>query len=191
MGVMGGGGLEASDLAAAYADHGRALLRFLARRTWDAETAIDLTAETFARACEGRAGFRGAAEPREVERWLYAIAHNVLVDYIRRGAVERRALRRLRIERTDADDADLARVEELAGFSDMRRRVADELGGLTGAQRRAVELRVVEERSYPEVAQRLGVSQQAARAQVSRGLRALAERLDGTRAVVVEEVLDA
>jgi RNA polymerase sigma-70 factor (ECF subfamily) len=187
---MGGEGLHAGDLADAYADHGRALLRFLARRTWDAEAAIDLTAETFARACEGRAGFRGGSDPGEVERWLYAIARNVLIDYIRRGAVERRALRRLRVERPDADDADLARVEELAGFADTRTRVADELGGLSGAQRRAVELRVVEERPYPEVAQRLGVSQQAARAQVSRGLRTLAERLDGTRAVVVEEALD-
>ena len=184
---MGDKGLDAAGLARAYSLHGRAVLRFLARRTFDAEVAIDLTAEVFARAVEGRARFKGSVDG-DVERWLFAIAHHVLVDYIRRGAVERRALRRLGVAAPGADDADLARVEELAGFDGLRRRVALELAGLTGAQQQAVSLRVVDELSYTEVARRMGVSEQAARAQVSRGLRALAERLEGTIAVVVEEV---
>jgi RNA polymerase sigma-70 factor (ECF subfamily) len=184
---MGDTGLDATALARAYSLHGRGVLRFLARRTFDAEVAIDLTAEVFARAVEGRGRFHGSVDA-DVERWLFAIAHHVLVDYIRRGAVERRALRRLGVSPPGADDADLVRVEELAGFEGLRARVVDGLAGLTGAQRTAVSLRVVDELPYSEVARRMGVSEQAARAQVSRGLRALAERLDGTVAVVVEEV---
>ena len=36
--------------AAAYRTHSRSILIFLARRTYDPETALDLTAETFAQA---------------------------------------------------------------------------------------------------------------------------------------------
>jgi RNA polymerase sigma-70 factor (ECF subfamily) len=45
-------------------------------------------------------------------------------------------------------------------------------------QREALRLRVVLELDYASVAERLGISQQAARARVSRGLRALASSLD-------------
>ena len=42
-------------------------------------------------------------------------------------------------------------------------------------QREALELRIVKELPYPEVAIALGVSEQTARARVSRALRALRE----------------
>jgi RNA polymerase sigma-70 factor (ECF subfamily) len=44
-----------------------------------------------------------------------------------------------------------------------------------------VRLRVVDELPYPDVAARLGISEQAARARVSRALRALAGALDDLR----------
>ena len=50
-------------------------------------------------------------------------------------------------------------------------------GSLPEDQRRAVELRVIDECGYADVAVKLGVSEQTARARVSRGLRALAHRL--------------
>jgi len=40
--------------ASAYDTHARSILIFLARRTYDPETALDLTAETFAQAFEAR-----------------------------------------------------------------------------------------------------------------------------------------
>jgi RNA polymerase sigma-70 factor (ECF subfamily) len=47
------------------------------------------------------------------------------------------------------------------------------LDALPQDQREAVRLRVLDERTYAEISQRLGVSEQTARARVSRGLRAL------------------
>jgi RNA polymerase sigma-70 factor (ECF subfamily) len=41
----------------------------------------------------------------------------------------------------------------------------------------AIELRIVRELPYPEVAAELGVSEQTARARVSRGLRALRQAM--------------
>lgn len=58
-----------------------------------------------------------------------------------------------------------------------RLRVNDALGTLPAAQRQAVQLRIVDELSYAEAAGRLGVSQQAVRAWVSRGLKALGAAL--------------
>jgi RNA polymerase sigma-70 factor (ECF subfamily) len=78
---------------------------------------------------------------------------------------------------------DLAAIEEAAGIGDVRQGLALELGRLSGEQRRALQLRVVEELPYSEVARRLGVSEPAARARVSRGLRALQQAL-GSATVV-------
>ena len=77
-------------------------------------------------------------------------------------------------------DPEIERIEDLAGLSEVARPLADAMAALPSEQRRAVELRVVDECGYADVAHRLGVSEQTARARVSRGLRALALRLDDT-----------
>jgi DNA-directed RNA polymerase specialized sigma24 family protein len=83
------------------------------------------------------------------------------------------------IERPPAGEGELERLVELAGLEAARARVADGLARLPDDQQRAVELRVVREASYEEIARIMGITQQAARARVSRGLRTLAAMLDG------------
>ena len=56
--------------------------------------------------------------------------------------------------------------------------LAVELAKLTSDQRDALELRVVQELPYHEVARRLGTTEATARARVSRGLRALGAALE-------------
>jgi RNA polymerase sigma-70 factor (ECF subfamily) len=72
----------------------------------------------------------------------------------------------------------LARVDDLAGLEDLRGLVAGALRELNFEQREVVELRVVYELDYPQIARRLGISEQTARARLSRGLRALGAALD-------------
>jgi RNA polymerase sigma-70 factor (ECF subfamily) len=74
-------------------------------------------------------------------------------------------------------DAEQARVEDLAELGTLRAAVAAALDDLRPDQRDAVRLRVVGELDYPVIARRLGISEQAARARVSRGLRALSSAL--------------
>ena len=50
--------------------------------------------------------------------------------------------------------------------------------GFSAPQREALPLRVVDELPYTDVADSLGISQQAARARVARGLKTLAAALD-------------
>lgn len=157
------------------------MLVFFARRTYDPQLALDLVAETFARAYEGRGRYRGTSDEQAVG-WMWAIARNVLRETQRRGHAERGALRRLGLETDTLNDVELARVVELSGLQDLRSLVAGALAELSVEQREVVELRVVHELEYAEIAQRLRISQQTARARLSRGLRALQVALDAAEA---------
>ncbi len=168
--------LDADDLSALYRRHATGMVAFFARRTYDAELAVELMAETFAAAVLDAPKFRGSTEESEAA-WLYAIARHKLSGWSRRARVERRALQRLGLEPPILSDAELDRIEELAGVAALRSEVAASLDVLSPALRDALRLRVVEERAYPDVAAKLGITEQTARARVSRALRELAGRL--------------
>jgi RNA polymerase sigma-70 factor (ECF subfamily) len=169
-------GLDIADL---YERHRDSLLVFFVRRTVDTEVALDLWAETFAQAVAGRWRYRGRSD-EEAAGWLFGIAHRQLALYYRRGTVERRALRRLALERPAADPVLLEEIERRAGLQELRRELTVALATLSDPVRRAVQLRVVDELPYTELADRLQISEVAARARVSRGLSTLADALDAT-----------
>lgn len=155
-----------------YARHEDAVLAFFLRRVRRADLAADLTAETFAAAL----GSRRTHDPSrgEARGWLFGIARNVLGTSLRRGRVEDDARRRLGLERLVLDDAALARVEELVGAPALAA-----LEDLPPDQRDAVAGRVVQERTYEELAAALRCSESVVRQRVSRGLRTLRSRLQG------------
>jgi RNA polymerase sigma factor (sigma-70 family) len=159
-----------------YRQEGEAVLLFLTRRTLDGEVALDLTAETFAQAWRGWPRVREDSR-EEMRAWLFTIARRQLGHYLRRGEAQRTAVRRLGIRTPHAHEDDLAAIEHAAGLGDVRVGLKLQLGLLSDEQRDALHLRVVEEMPYDEVARRLGVSEQAARARVSRGLRRLQHAL--------------
>ena len=158
--------------AAFYRRQAPGLLSWALRRTADREQAADLVAETFALALEGCHRFDPGRGPAGA--WLFGIARHQAARLAERGAVERRARRRLRIDRPELDDEDVDRV--LAAAS-VPRGLEGALGDLPPDQRDAVHARVVDELDYDEVARRGGTSEAGARQRVSRGLAALRRRL--------------
>jgi RNA polymerase sigma factor (sigma-70 family) len=160
-----------------YRRDAEAVLVFFTRRTLDVEVALDLTAETFAQAWRGWPRVR-VDTVAEVDGWLFTIARRQLGRYLRRGKVERRALGRIGVAVPALDDDDIAQIERAAGLAPLRSALGAELMKLSEKQRRAIELRIVEELPYPEVARRLGTTEPTARARVSRALRALAVALE-------------
>ena len=152
------------------------VLRFFARRVFDPQTAMDLTAETFAQAFVSRRRFRHGGE-REALAWLHVIAKRQLSRYYRKGSAESRALARLGLHSPELGAEDMALVSRLGDLDGRREVVRQALAQLSADHRRALQLRIVEERSYAELARSLEVSEQTARARVSRGLRALAQAL--------------
>ena len=149
------------------------LLGFFARRTRDAELAADLTAETFAAALTARRRYR--PQKGSAGAWLYGIALKKLADAQRKGYAEDRARRRLGMERIDLTDADVRRIEALAGDRTASLLVA----GLPPDQRAAVVGHVVQERSYEEIAGELGTSEAVVRKRVSRGLATVRNLMGG------------
>ncbi len=172
MGLLARSRASQASFADFYDEMAPSVLRFFARRTRDSERAFDLTAETFAKAFEKRRDFRGSSD-EEAAAWLWSIARNELARYHRTRTVELAALQRLGLERPAPTDEELRQVEELTAAEDVREHVELALALLPADQREAIRLRFVDELSYPEIAQVLGVSYDVARARVSRGVRTL------------------
>src|SRR3954451_24950958 len=152
------------------------LLAYFYRRVLDADVAADLLAETFAVAFERRRRFRDVGRPGAT--WLYGIAAKELSHWFRNQAVELRAVRRLAIEVPALDDESIARIEALADVDEHRSALAAALDRIGPGERDAVQLRVVEELGYAEIASALDCSEAAARTRVHRGLAHLNRLLE-------------
>jgi len=166
---------EPEAFALFYRRHVRALAAYFWRRCANAEIVADLVAETFAAALDGCHRFDPTRGP--AVGWLYGIAHRQLGTLARRGAVERRARRRMGMERLALDDEQLELIHADAVSEGPQARVLRELAELPPDQRAAVEARVLHELDYAQIAQAGDVSELVARKRVSRGLSALRERL--------------
>ena len=147
------------------------LLTYFYRRVLDPEVAADLLAETFAVAFERRRRFRDVGRPGAT--WLYGIAARELSHWFRRRRVEQRAVRRLGLAVPALDDDSIARIEALADMESHRAALAAALAQMGRGERDAVELRVVDELGYAEIAARLECTEAAARVRVHRGLARL------------------
>jgi len=154
------------------------LLAYFYRRVLDAEVAADLLAETFAVAYERRAKFRDIGKPGAA--WLYGIAAKELAHWFRRQEVERRAVRRLGIQVPALDDESIARIDALADADTHRAALAAALEQMGAGDRDAVQLRVVSELGYDEIATELGCTENAARQRVHRGLARLNNLMEAT-----------
>ena len=128
----------------------------------------DLTAEVFAAAWQSRKRFRdehdGSALP-----WLYGIAHNVFRSSLRKRRVEYGARERLGLPVT-VMHGEFEAVDDRLSFPSA---VLQAFADLPDLERELLVLRLVEERPYREIAQRLQCTPVAARLRVSRSLRRL------------------
>ena len=159
-----------------YRRHVRAVHSWFRARTSD-RYASELTAETFAQAALSMRRFRdqanGSAAP-----WLYGIARNLLRRHHERGRVERRARERLGMP-IRSYELDLDEVDDRVDALGLAPRLSSALEALPDGQRQALELRVVDELDYAEVAASLGCSEVAARLRVMRALGSLSRLLKG------------
>ena len=158
---------DADAFAQVYDRHVAALFAWARARA--GEYAADLTAEVFARAWLCRRSFRdhagGSAFP-----WLCGIAGNVLRDSLRRRRVEDGARRRLGLPAAVAPDPEYEAIERRLSLPEAAMQA---LAQLSPSERELLDMRVVQERSYWEIAERLRCTPQAARLRVSRALRRL------------------
>ena len=162
---------ELGSFAVFYRAHVDELLGYFCRRTRDPELAADLTAETFAAALAARRRFR--PEAGSARAWLFGIAAKQLAYAQRRAAAERRARRRLGMERLELLDADIERINALGESTKARMWVQR----LAPDQRDAITAHVIQERGYEEIARAGQTSEAVVRKRVSRGLASVRRRM--------------
>jgi RNA polymerase sigma-70 factor, ECF subfamily len=156
-------GLDRAAFEALVASEAPGLYRFALSLVRNADAAGELVQETFARAFEKRAGFRGESS---AATWLHRILHNLAVDQARRAG------REIAVEdveerwRDDSYSVDAATVVERA---QTRQDLEDALVRLPFIYRSAVLLHDVEEWTVAEIAERLGVDLPAAKQRLRRG----------------------
>jgi RNA polymerase sigma factor (sigma-70 family) len=132
--------------------------------------ASELTAELFAQVALNLRRFRDEADG-SAGPWLYGIGKNLLRRYYERGRVEQEARRRLGMP-IRSYEADFEAVDERLSADGLG--LAAALDTLSEGHRLALELRVLEERRYDEIATALGCTEVAARLRVMKALGKLA-----------------
>jgi RNA polymerase sigma-70 factor (ECF subfamily) len=163
---------DADAFAQLYDRHAGAVLRWARART--GQYAEDLTAEVFAQAWRCRARFRspsdGSARP-----WLYGIAHNVLRSSLRKRRVDDSARKRLGLAEPLIEPG-YGEIEARLSFPSA---VLVAFASLPEPEREILTLRLVENRPYKDIAERLHCTPVAARLRVSRSLRYLRLSVQG------------
>ncbi len=151
-----------------------ALTRYLHHNRRDMSDAADLLQEVYIRAYE-------AAKkqfPDNTKSFVFTIAHNLLVDRVRREkviplqAVENLEALGIAAETPGPDESALARDE--------LRRVQTALDQLPARAREAILLRQLDGLSRSEIAQRMGITEKTVKWHLNSGLRALADLFYGT-----------
>jgi RNA polymerase sigma-70 factor (ECF subfamily) len=156
--------------------HYPVVLRHVARTVLCPEIAADLTAETFAVVVRDLHRFdptRGSAGA-----WVSGIARNQIRTWVRRGVVDARARKRLRMVTPAFAGIDEDAVDASIDEAPARAAVRGALRLLSDADRDVIRLRVVDRLPYDEVADALGCSAGAARVRSSRALARLRAAVD-------------
>lgn len=154
-----------------YARNCREIYAYIYHRIGDPHVAEDLAADVFVRAIAGIKGYTWRGTP--LLAWLYRIAHNTTVDYIRSAA--RHA------EHTS--DRDAAATEDGANELsrwDERRDMIEAIRTLTDDQQQVLTLRFYGGMSTAEVSRVIGKPEGAVKALQARGLRSLGRTLTET-----------
>jgi RNA polymerase sigma factor (sigma-70 family) len=157
--------------------HHRSLYANALRRLGDPVLAEDAVQEAFLRAFRNLERFEGEYH---LDAWLHRIVTNTCHDLGRRQGRDTRLFVRacssVDIEAPAADEA-----FEVRPATD----VSQALDALPASYREVLLLRFVDELSYPDVAEKAGISEENARARVSRGRNMLKRMLSSTSALVV------
>ncbi len=172
--------MEPEQFAAAIRESEARIRAYITRMVGNADEADDLLQETFARAHAGKEAFRGEAK---IATWLYSVATNVCLDYLKSAGRRRlvatppEALAEIArgVATEEGPRFSAALLLDRAGMGECVRRLIAEL---PEGQRMALLLHDLEEMTGQEVAAALGCTLAALKVRLHRArqrLRALLE----------------
>jgi RNA polymerase sigma-70 factor, ECF subfamily len=152
---------------ALYDAHVDRVFRLAYRFTGDDELARDCTQDTFIRAFERLASFRGDAK---FSTWLHAIATSVALNALRK-------VKRFRQRETDLDAATELPAAGRETEPDLKRRLARAIDDLPTGYRTVFVMHDVEGYTHEEIGATLGIEAGTSKAQLSRARARLREAL--------------
>ena len=150
--------------ASAFQRHYAQIVRYLRRRTRSDEDAEDLAQAVFADAAARLEALSPAAPPPLA--WLYTVARRRLADAARDA-------RRAPVTIASLDDVRAAAVAETAYPPSVARAIRDALEALPAGQRQVVVMKLLEGRSFAEIAAAAGATEAACKMRFARGLEAV------------------
>ncbi len=148
------------------------LFRFVHRRVGDPVEAEEIAQQAFVEAIGALERFRGEAEMRT---WLYGIASKLISNYVRRAPA-----RRYRFESDAAlmlQPAQTCDPSELAAYHSLLGRVSGLLDQLPAEMRETLLMVLLDDVSYADAAQQLGIPVGTVRSRISRARAMLREGL--------------
>ena len=154
----------------AFRRHYEQIYRYLRRRTETAEQAEELTQAVFADAAERLRHFQPGSAP--VLAWLYTVAQRRLADRARRAARSPETLGSVEALRAHA-------VEQTTYGPAVAQALKEAIAQLPAGQRQVVVMKLLDDRSFAEIARRVGASEAACKMRLARGLEALRAELAG------------
>lgn len=152
---------------ALYDAHVDRVYRLAWRMTGDAHLAEDCTQDTFVRAFEKLAGFRGESS---LATWLCAIAHSTVLNALRKT-------KRFRERETDIETAPEQPTPGRRSEPDLKERVGQALDKLAPGYRTVFVMHDLEGYTHEEIGETLGIETGTSKAQLSRARARLREML--------------
>jgi len=146
------------------------IYRYVLLKTGDRTEAEDITQQVFINALKSIGSFRYRKEV-PFTSWLYRIAHNLTVDYVRKKAKQATVL--LDESLPDRADGPQSLLERKASMEEL----AAAIKCLTGAQQEVLSLRFAGEKAIAQVARIMGKSEGAVKALQHSAIVSLRKRL--------------
>ena len=147
------------------------IYRFIYYKTFNKETAEDLTSEVFHKALLKISSFD--IDKGSFSTWLYQIARNRVIDYYRtaKSVVPLEDVFDIGVDERTPETLDaVAKLGEVTEY----------LKTLSAKQREIITLRVWEEKSYREIAELIGGSEDSVKMAYSRSIKELREKCGPT-----------
>lgn len=146
------------------------IVRYLAHRVGDPDTAEDLAQQVFLKAWQAIPRYEARGVP--FKAWLYRMAHNQMVDHFR-----------TRKQTTDLDGIDVpeaAEAEALVLAGEMSAALEAALARLSEDHRQVLTLRFLMEKSAREIGEIMGRKEVTVRGLQMRALQALRREIEET-----------
>jgi RNA polymerase sigma-70 factor (ECF subfamily) len=165
-------GGDAAAFEALYRKHRGGLFRFVARSVRERRLAEELYQEVWLRLIEARERYVPQAK---FSTWLYAIAHNRLIDHYRSSSL--RSVEMMAEELPDPPAPAAGQPERKVEVRELGGRLIAALEAMPAAQREAFLLHEEAGLSVPEIAEVTGTSEEGAKSRLRYAVAKLREAL--------------